>query len=476
VHRLLRIALFTVFVAALTPLAASASTRMPVGFQDDPTFRWIEGAPDMLDKLQAANGSIIRATADWRAAAPTRPTKATNPFDKAYHLQDLDDMIRNAQARGIEVMLTIWGTPGWANGGRTPNVAPSKVADLTNFARALADRYSGRHAGYPYVGRFSIWNEPNLEIFLSPQFNAGGKIISPNTYAKLYKAGYAGIKSGNRSARVAIGETSNQGRDHPAPGGANESVAPGTFARLLALNKGLRFDAYATHPYATRPNLPPSQKVQWPNVTLTQLPRFETSLDSWFKRKNIPVWITEYGYETRPGEPAGVSNSQQAAYMGSVIKTLRADARVQMFIWFIFRDSKQSLWQSGVFSTSGAAKPAYRTFSALALATRGETLTVKAGAFPTINLPVPRLAAVTPAGETIGVDYKVTDGKKLIDLDQAAVSLAVNQSVTFKASFKPAPGHTYTLQMDAGDPSGNHHQVTYSLVAPGAVTPPKKKK
>ncbi len=313
--RLARIALFASLAALLLPLSALAAERMPVGFQDDPTFRWNGDVPAELDKVQAANASIIRATADWRAIAPKRPRNARNSFDPAYNLNDLDDLVRGAQQRGIQVMITIWGTPAWANGGKTPNYAPKRVADLTNFARALADRYSGRHAGYPFVGRYSIWNEPNLGLFLMPQFGAKpnrktGKyaILSPGIYARLYKAGYAGIKSGNRLAEVAIGETSNQGRDYPKPG-APISTAPGTFARLLAQTKGLRFDAYATHPYATRQNLPPTQKVRWPNVTLTQLPKFEKSIDQWFKRKNIPIWITEYGYETKPGEPSGVARA-----------------------------------------------------------------------------------------------------------------------------------------------------------------------
>jgi hypothetical protein len=476
VIRLARIVFLTALLSAIVPIAASAAPRMPVGFQDDPTFRWNDDSQLALDRVQEANASIIRATVDWRAVAPKRPARATNPFDKAYNLNDLDDMIRNAQSRGIQVVLTIWGTPKWANGGKGPNVAPRKVADLTNFARALADRYSGRHAGYPFVGHYSIWNEPNLKIFLTPQFNKKGKIVSPATYAKLYKAGYAGIKKGNRNALVAIGETSNQGRDHPAKGGGPESVAPGTFARLLAHTKGLKFDAYATHPYATRPNLPPTQKVRWPNVTLTQLGRFETSIDSWFKRKNIPIWITEYGYETRPGEPAGVSNSQQASYMSKVMRQLKADPRVQMFIWFIFQDSRQSLWQSGLFTASGKMKPAYRTFSALARTIDGQTVAVKNGRAPLIQVPVPRLASVTPVGSLLGISWKVYDGKKMIALGQAAGPLRVDNAVSFVANFQPVTGKTYTLELDANDISGNHAVHTYSLVAPAKKAPVARKK
>jgi hypothetical protein len=476
VIRLARIALLTAILAALAPMAATAAPRMPVGFQDDPTFRWIEGAPEQLDRLQETGATIIRATADWRAIAAERPVRATDPFDKNYNLNDLDDMIRNAQQRGIQVMLTIWGTPGWANGNKGPNIAPTRVADLTNFAHALADRYSGRHPGYPYVGRFSIWNEPNLEIFLSPQFNAKGAIVSPNAYAKLYKAGYAGIKGANKAALVAIGETSNQGRDHPANGAIGDSTAPGTFARLLALNKGLKFDAYAEHPYATRPNLPPTQKVRFPNVTLLQLPHFEQMLDVWFKRKNIPIWITEYGYETKPGEPAGVTNAQQAKYMSYVAKKLQADPRVQMFIWFVFRDNRQSLWQSGVLNFSGAEKPAFRTFSALAQTIAGETRTIAPGKPATVEVAVPRLAAVTPAGDLIGVEWKVYDGRKMIALGQAASPLQQSNSVSFVANFKPVAGKTYTLRMDLNDKSGNHALWTYSLQTSGGKTTAVTKK
>src|SRR5581483_4588356 len=109
VKRFVRIALLASLAALVLPLAAVAADRMPVGFQDDPSFRWNGNAQDELDKVQAANASIIRATADWRAIAPTRPRNPSNSFDKAYHLNDLDDLVRNAQQRGIEVMITIWG-------------------------------------------------------------------------------------------------------------------------------------------------------------------------------------------------------------------------------------------------------------------------------------------------------------------------------------------------------------------------------
>ena len=269
----------------------------------------------MLDQARGANATIVRTLVDWSKTAPTRPANAANPFDPAYRFSDIDELVRNAQQRGLEVIITIWGTPKWANGGKTPNNVPTNVNDLQNFSRAVAARYSGRYAQYPFVGRYSVWNESNLQLFLSPQFDAKGRSVGPRLYAKMYAAAYAGIKAGNARAQVAIGSTSSHGRDKKL-NGKSDTHSPGRFAQLVAAaNPRLKFAAWAQHPYPTPQYLKPTQKVKWPNVTLTSLPRFEQSLDKWFKRKGVRIWITEYGHETKPdGEPKGVSRAQQAAY------------------------------------------------------------------------------------------------------------------------------------------------------------------
>ena len=90
---------------------------------------------------------------------------------------------------------------------------------------------------------------------------------------------------------MAIGETSARGRDTPAKGPAQESHSPGHFARLVALaDPELPFDAWAHHPYPTRPSFPPSQPVRWPGVGLTSLERFGRELDRWFGRDRVPLW------------------------------------------------------------------------------------------------------------------------------------------------------------------------------------------
>ena len=358
VPALARLLVAATVVLALAAGSASAEERMWIGFHDDPVLRYGSNRQAELGKVRGANATIVRTLVEWRSVAPKRPKSATNSFDPAYRFADLDEFVRNTQQRGMEVLMTIWGTPKWANGGKGPAYLPTKMADFQNFARALATRYNGRRAGYPFVRFYGIWNESNLGNFLAPQFDKKGKIVSPAAYAKLAAAGYAGIKAGSPKALVAIGETSSNGKDKPKQG-STDSTTPGTFAKLVAqANKKLKFDAWAQHPYPVPVNQGPAQKVRYPNVAFSTMKQFEKDLDKWFGRKNIPIWITEYGNETKPGEPKGVTEAQQAAYVTQAIAFAKKDPRIPMFIWFVFRDSASSPWQSGVYRTSGAAKPA----------------------------------------------------------------------------------------------------------------------
>src|SRR5690349_25083404 len=91
------------FLAAAVPAASLAAPRMPVGFQDDPSFRWRDDRITNLSNAVATNSTIIRTTAYWSRIAPTRPADATNPADSAYHFEDVDELIYHASLRGMTV-------------------------------------------------------------------------------------------------------------------------------------------------------------------------------------------------------------------------------------------------------------------------------------------------------------------------------------------------------------------------------------
>ena len=174
--RVTQLFLVAALAALLSPAVASSAPRMYVGFHDDVAFRWNANRSEVLGQARAANATIVRTLVDWSKTAPTRPANAANPFDPAYRFSDVDELVRNAHQRGLEVLITIWGTPKWANGGKTPNNVPRNVNDLKNFSRAVAARYSGRYAQYPWVGRYSVWNESNLQLFLAPAVRRQGAV------------------------------------------------------------------------------------------------------------------------------------------------------------------------------------------------------------------------------------------------------------------------------------------------------------
>jgi Cellulase (glycosyl hydrolase family 5) len=441
---------------------ALAANRMPIGFFDDISFRYSSDRDANLASAAATGATVIHTNVNWSTVAPTRPADPSSGDDPAYQLGNLDDLVFQSGLFGMRVMINITGTPKWANGNQTPNHMPKKLSDLTTFANMLATRYDGEH-GHGSVGLYSVWNEPNLQLFLTPQYS-GKKIVGPANYAKLYKAAYSGIKAGNPLAQVAIGETSARGRDKPLAS-ASASVAPATFARLLSQVKGLKFDAWAHHPYPTSPNLPPLQKVRYPNVTLSTLPQFEKDLNKWFHRA-VPIWITEYGHETKPGEPHGVTTAVQAKYAKQALSIAKADPNIQMFVWFTFRDSSSNPWQSGLENASGSHKPSYAAFTSIAKTTDGQTVAARAGKAPKVRIFLPYLGHFSPPGTQIGIFYTVYDGTKVVARATPTAALGLDESVSFVPAFTPAKGHKYNIVAVADEPNGHTEtRTTYVTVS-----------
>jgi Cellulase (glycosyl hydrolase family 5) len=428
---------------------------MWMGFTDDPELRYGPDRAALLD-LVATNGStLVRTGVLWNATAPTRPENPTDPLDPAYKFDDLDEFVRNAQARDLEVYLAIWGTPSWANGERAPQFAPTDPDDFKDFAQAVATRYSGRFPGLPFVRFFGIWNESNLATFLRPQFDGAGRIVGPAVYARLAVAGYAGIKAGNPRALVGIGETSSNGRNRHVAG-LTDTVAPGTFMQLVAkAAPRMRFDAWAQHPYPFPVSSPPAQIARWPNVTLPSLTRLGPELDRSFGRKNIPIWVTEYGIETRPGEPKGVSEATQARYLPEAVAIARREPRVKMFVWFIFEDSLQSSWQSGLYRLSGTGKRSAGAWANVApgLDARNTRITARAGTvgpYATVYL-----RANNPVGTPVGTTTRVRVAGVLVGVTQAQIRLADDCSAQVQLPITVRRGATYVATIDANAVGGN---------------------
>ena len=458
-RRIVRLVILLSVLAGVAAPASLAAERMWVGFHDDPSFRWVTDRQERVAGSAQSNASIIRLLVQWNLAAKTRPANATDSFDPAYEFDDIDEAVRSAQENDQEVILTISGTPRWANGGKNPNFMPTRVADFTSFSRAIGSRYSGRFMGYPFVRFWSIWNEPNLQQFLAPQFDSRGRSVAPANYAKLAAAAYTGLKAGNPLAQVAIGETSARGSDKAT--GIRPTHSPGKFAELVAkANPRLKFDAWSHHPYPSVPSLPPSQVVKWPNVSLSSLPKFEENLKTLFKRKSVPIWVTEYGHQTRPEDSLGISYSQQAAYIQQSISIAAGFPFVNMFIWFVYQDDQGQEWDSGIYTRGGAPKgtsPARFTASARPLDARNGLTLVRAGTLtPLLNVYTRRYCATNTTGTPIGMTWRVFKAGRLISVGQQSAPLKIDCSIAARVTVKGgvAKGISYTVTFAMNDRSG----------------------
>jgi hypothetical protein len=431
---------------------------MWIGFHDDPSFRWVSDRETRIESAADEGATVMRLLVHWNRTVPLRPVDGSDPFDPAYNFNDLDDAIRTAQRADMEVVLTLYGTPRWANGGRGPNVMPRRVGDFGEFARAIASRYSGRFDGYPFVRFWTVWNEPNLQLFLAPQFDGRGRSVAPSNYARLHAAAYAGIKGGNPRALVAMGETSARGTDNPK--GLRPVHSPGRFVEELArANPKLKFDAWSHHPYPFTPNLRPSQKVRWPNVTLGSLPTLEANLKKLFNRKSVPIWVTEYGHETAPQDAFGISYAKQAAYVRQSIAIARSYPFVTMFVWFVYQDDPGQPWDSGLYTQTGSAKgssPPRFSAAAKPLDARNVVLPLRRGTpTPLVTLYTRRFCVVDEPGTNIAVDWRVSAGGRVVDTGHQTAPLQPNCTIDVRMSGFTVAGRSYLATFEVHDIHGN---------------------
>jgi hypothetical protein len=378
-----RVALFLALVLAAAGLAVSASSnaesaseraaasRMLVGFYDDES---IFGRTDWAYRqLKSLRAGVVRITIDWSSVARRRPTAPADPADPAYNWTIVDNVVAEARQNRIAVVAAIFGTPRWA--GRGKNRLPRRITDLRLFAFAAAKRYSGTYRvgedeneperTLPPVRRWLAWNEPNNPVFLKPQW----KMVSRRwrsqaayDYAKICAAVYAGVKSTRIAGqKVACGATGPRGND--APRSSRPSTSPLVFMTWLRRAGLKRFDAWAHHPYyGSRLEKPTTMPVSKKGVTLANIKVMIQRLNALWGRK--PIWVTEYGYQTRPPDRLfGVSYATQAKYVHQSLALARKSRRIEMFVWFLIRDERRlSGWQSGVVTVNGRRKPSYRAF------------------------------------------------------------------------------------------------------------------
>jgi hypothetical protein len=328
--------------ACVVASSVQASRDIRYGIQDD---AWLESGPGTLDERLATfkrlGVPLVRYTLRWDNIAARKPANPTSPRDRAYDWRRTDSILRGLRRHGLEPVLTIVGTPEWANGGRPWMFAPTRSRYFAAFARAAAKRY-------PWVRYWLIWNEPNKRLWLRP--------TKPEVYVRqLLNPGYAAIHAVLPDARVGGGVT--------GPRGGLGGVTPVAWVRGMAAARA-KLDAYAHHPYPGSPAETPSSGGcrSCAAITMATIAKLLGVIKGSLGLK--PIWLTEYGYQSNPPDTFfGVAPARQATLLNLAAMRAWRLPRVTMLFQYLYRDEVVlSRFQTGLIFANNRAKPSLQGF------------------------------------------------------------------------------------------------------------------
>ena len=407
-------------------------------FQDDEKLLYSPGSTvvQTLDTLRGLGVDRIRVTVLWSAIAPaagsyTRPAGFDGSDPAAYGAAawgPYDRLVVLASARGIAVAFNLTAPgPLWAMAKPAPNAKAAhqyrpSPSEFGAFVAAVGKRYSGAYAAppgtaggqrlLPRVSYWTIWNEPNQPAWLQPQWRlvAGRRVPdAPRLYRLYVDAAFAALKQtghGPLTDTFLVGELAPEGSEST---GEADPIPPMPFIRSLycvdaayrplrgpsaplehcpsagapsafvAEHPGLfQASGFAHHPYSFF--LAPDRQIGDPNfVPLADLSRLEHGLDRIFAtygvRRQLPIELTEYGYDTNPPNPyRGVPAARQAAYLNQAQYLAWQDPRVGSLAQFLLVDSgpdrsyprgSPGYWstlQTGLEYDDGVHKPSFDAY------------------------------------------------------------------------------------------------------------------
>jgi hypothetical protein len=357
-----------------------------------------------LDDLKTLGVDTVHSVVFWNKVTPDplsthRPAGFDGSDPAAYpaSLWDrYDGLVRGAQARGMDVLLSPSSPmPAWASGckgsRKLRKVCRPNPTQFKRFVQALGTRYSGSYHDedegggvLPRVSRWSVWNEPNQGGWLQPQAGKGGA-IAPMLYRQLVRAAILGLRaSGHGSDEILFGETAPIGRrSGPA---SSRPTPPGTFLRdVLCIDSSgralrsrsldcgggfarLPVTGVAHHPYTRGGSQPPTSKGSSTEITISSISRLKTILrQAGAKRRiprNLPIQYTEFGFQTNPPDGLfGVSLAKQAAWINESDFIAWHDPRVRAVAQYEMRDEASlSAFQSGLRFNDGRLKPSWAAY------------------------------------------------------------------------------------------------------------------
>lgn len=293
----------------------------------------------VLDKLKAANLQWVRIDMAWAGIEATYKGERA-----AWYTSRVDFCVDEASKRGLKVLLTLWRTPGWANGYKDFSAPPNNPQDYADFARWAAARWAGK------VQAWEVWNEPDpVQTFWT------GTVPQ---YAAMLKAAYPAFKQGDPSTTVVLG----------GPTYNNDGWISQVYAEL---GGATAFDVVATHPYQGQGDAEPERPSDGNDWWFTSLPKVVDVMKA-NGDGDKPIWFTEFGWSAHANWSGisawqrGVTEAQQADFARRAFEYARLHyPNVKAMFWYKerVRPGESDVHQAGygLLREDLSPRPAYTT-------------------------------------------------------------------------------------------------------------------
>ncbi len=426
-------------LACVVPARALASSTLTSTIEDDQQLIYSQPhrVIQILKQMKGLGVDEVKLSLVWSLVAPDaksshRPSfNATDPNAYPGGAWDRYDLVdREAHSLGMSVsFLVVPPSPTWAiprshyGQGKALGHAPN-TTDFEQFVQAAGTRYSGSYGDLPRVNSWEIWNEPNFPAWLNPYYGrlpgGGREYIQPLLYRGLLNAAWSGLATTGHTPStdtILIGETVSPGVISggafdrglycvgPGLGRLTGSAAAqygcptsGSAQAFVNANPALfGSSGFAYHPYSFNiaPNVP-YPLHNW--ITMQNLGSLERLLNGAFAAYGrlpsggVPLYLTEFGYESKPPNPfVKNSTTQQATWLNQVEYMAWKLPYVKLLSQFELIDSRprtrdrpgtRGYWatfQTGLEFAGGRPKPAlsaYRLPIWLPAARHGQAVTV----------------------------------------------------------------------------------------------------
>ena len=303
----------------------------------------------VLDQLRRAGFEAVGVTSLWQPglAAPTP--------EELVLVGDVAD-----RAEGLRVFLAVY-QPGSST---TPLTARARGEFAAYVAALVRD--------VPAIRDVIVGNEPNLNRFWLPQYDANGADVAAPAYFALLAETYDAVRRAAPDVRIWGGALAPRGIDRPGTG--RDTHSPTTFIRDLgaAFRASRRseppLDGFAFHPYPPSSRIPPTDPTD-PASTAIGLTdgKLRPLVDEAFG-PGLPILYSELGVETiipqakaalyvgeEPAQP--VDEATQAGYYRDAIAAAACQEGVEGLLLFHSHDERSLTgFQSGLYYVDGSPK------------------------------------------------------------------------------------------------------------------------